>query len=92
MPVVPEDHKPKTFTAVTPRGTFQLPFPKAGFLRKNRKLDAVDLMFTCYEEYGSEAFLKALDDMELTEADKLFGDWIGSMGGGDAGKSGGSSN
>lgn len=48
---------------------------KSGLLRKYRKLNEVDMMFSILEEVIDEDMLERLDDLEQGELDDLFGKW-----------------
>lgn len=47
----------------------------AGVLRKNRKLDEVDFVFTLVEETADAAALEALDRLPTSELEDLFAGW-----------------
>lgn len=108
MPSTPQDHKKKAAPHVATIGgvDYLLEVPNAGLLRSVRRRDAMDLMFTLFEECSPDlvrdhdgkiveprtsAFLSALDALDMDELNVVFSDWMATLGGGDAGKSGGSS-
>ena len=93
MPATPQDHKKKPGPHVVEiKGeSFDLAVPNAGLLRSVRRRDAMDLMFTLFEECGTPEFLTALDTLDMDELNEVFSDWMASLGGGDSGKSGSSS-
>jgi len=91
MPATPQDHKPAGRQVEINGETYTLANPKVGLLRKVRKLDPLDLMFTLFEECGTPEFLAAIDELDAPELNAIFSDWSDTLGGGDAGKSGGSS-
>lgn len=62
---------------------------KGGLLRKHRKLEPVDFMFTILEDIADDETLAKVDDLENDDLNKLFADW--QQAGADLGKSSGSS-
>lgn len=47
----------------------------SGVLRKNRKLDEVDFVFTLVEETADQAAIDALDKLPSSELEDLFAGW-----------------
>lgn len=82
MPSTPQDHKrpaSKTFTWTAPDGT-EITMPsidalKGGTLRKYRKLDPVDMLFSILEDVGDEEMLAQIDDLERGDLNALFTAW-----------------
>lgn len=82
MPSTPQDHKApasKTFTWTSPAGVV-ITMPsinaiKGGTLRKYRKLDPLDLLFSILEDAGDERMLAQIDDLERSDLDALFTAW-----------------
>lgn len=92
MPAQPRDHQAATFTATLDGKSYTLTRPTPKLLRSVRRRDPLDLMFTLFEECGDEKFLAALDARDdMDEVNEVFSEWMATLGGGDAGKSGGSS-
>jgi hypothetical protein len=52
----------------------------AGFLRANRKLSDIDLIFTVFEELLEEDELEKLDRLSVAEVNRLFAEWQGASG------------
>lgn len=48
---------------------------KGGLLRKYRKLDEIDMMFSILEDILNEDMLARLDDLDQGDLDDLFGAW-----------------
>lgn len=48
---------------------------KGGLLRKYRKLDSLDFMYSILEEVADEADLAKLDDLERDELNECFSEW-----------------
>lgn len=80
----PQDHKKKTkdpgeFFELKHRGeiyTFKsVELMTPGFLRKNRKLDQVDQMFTAFELLCDDETLAVIDEMSKKEFNKLNEDF-----------------
>lgn len=46
-----------------------------GVIRKNRKLDPMDLMYTLVEAVADEATLEKLDSLPLGDQNKFFEAW-----------------
>lgn len=62
---------------------------KGGLLRKYRKLDPVDFMFSVLEDIADEETLAQVDDLENDDMNAMFEAW--QKAGADLGKSSGSS-
>ena len=62
---------------------------KGGVLRKYRKLEPVDFMFSILEDIGDDATIAKLDDLEIRDLEVLFNEWQQAAGG--LGESSGSS-
>lgn len=76
---MPDDHKSKTFTWTSPAGV-EITLPamgsiKAGVMRRTRKLEPVDAMFSVLEEISDEDTIGKLDDLEQVELNSLVEDW-----------------
>lgn len=48
---------------------------KAGVLRKSRKLNELDFVFTVIEAVADEANLAKIDELGADEINDLFGEW-----------------
>ena len=48
---------------------------KAGILRRHRKSDPVDFIFSVLEEVSDEAMIAKVDELDMGEIDDLFGEW-----------------
>jgi len=46
-----------------------------GLLRKNRKLDPVDMMFSIVEAICDDTMLAKLDELPMSDLNKLFEAW-----------------
>lgn len=83
----------KTFTWTAPDGTVialpSLRHVKAGVIRRNRRREPVDAMFSIIEELADEATLAAVDDLDSEDLNDLVGQWQADGGG--LGESSGSS-
>lgn len=84
----PQDHKaardPKMFYWTSASG-IEFKVPKldsleTGFIRRTRKLEPLDQMFTIAEETLTADELTALDALPLTETNRLFREWQGDAG------------
>lgn len=79
MPKQPQDHNDGTFTWQSPAGvTVTLPSLNtipAGALRKYRKLDELDFMFSILEDVLDEGALADLDALGIGDIQRLFADW-----------------
>lgn len=62
---------------------------KGGVLRKHRKLEAVDFMFTILEDVADADTLAKVDQLDTEHMNQLFADW--QKAGADLGKFSGSS-
>ena len=62
---------------------------KAGVIRRHRKSDPVDFIFSILEDVTDEATLALVDDLSTTELNDMFEKWQGDGGG--LGESSGSS-
>lgn len=76
----PQDHRSaETFTYQSPAGPITVPkFKKAlgvGFLRKHRKLDEQDMMFTLLEEVCDKQSLATLDALTIEDIEPFFDQW-----------------
>lgn len=72
-------HKSKTFTWTSPDDE-KITLPamgsiKAGVLRRHRKEDPIDFIFSVLEEVGDEATLAQVDDLESTDLNALVEAW-----------------
>lgn len=76
---MPKDHQSKTFTWTSEDGVeITLPSMKslpAGLIRRNRKAEPVDFIFTLLEETVDEATLAKADALPSEEINKLFEAW-----------------
>lgn len=82
MPTTPQDHRTKAETAAEPftfdhdGETYTLPSTvKAGLLRKVRKLDELDMLFTIIEETADPDAVAAIDDMDTSEFNDVVERW-----------------
>jgi hypothetical protein len=48
---------------------------KGGILRKHRKEEPIDFIFSVLEEVGDKATLAKVDDLEVTDLNDLFEQW-----------------
>lgn len=76
----PADHKPaknSLITIETSQGEVTLKkfAVKAGFLRKNRNKDEVELMFTMLEMHADDEALEVIDELEISELKDFFAEW-----------------
>lgn len=76
----PQDHKPakgKLLTIETAAGDVNIKKfdVSAGFLRKNRHKEEVDLMFLIIEEVADEEALETIDQLSMKELKTFFKDW-----------------
>lgn len=76
----PQDHKPskgKLLTIDTPAGDVHIKKfdVSAGFLRKNRHKEEVDLMFLIIEEVADEEALETIDQLSMDGLKTFFKDW-----------------
>lgn len=76
----PEDHKlgqNEPFVYNSTVGEINLPPFKinSGFLRRNRKLSDLDMMYTLLEEKADAENLALTDELEDNEVSKLFEAW-----------------
>lgn len=60
---------------------------KGGELRKIRKLDGADQMFTLFEAVADKKTLAAIDDMDGPEVGAMFNDWMQGMSSGESSSS-----
>ena len=74
-------HESKSFTWTSPDGVaVTLPSMKSikgGVIRRNRKLEPVDFMFSVLEETADEATLELIDDLDTSDMNALFEAWQG---------------
>jgi hypothetical protein len=72
-------HESKSFTWTSPGGVaVTLPSMKSikgGVIRRNRKLEPVDFMFSVLEETADEATLAQIDDLDTSDMNALFEAW-----------------
>lgn len=77
----PQDHKTAkvAFTWETPDGdTINLPSLNAitaGMIRKHRKLDDMDFMFTILEEVVPAEELAKVDNLGVNDVERMFSEW-----------------
>lgn len=76
----PADHKPaknSIVTVETPAGAVNIKKfdVKAGFLRKNRHKDEVDIMFLIIEEVATDEALEIIDQLSMEDLKNFFKDW-----------------
>lgn len=74
----PQDHKSSEFVDTINGVEIRLPYLgklKLGDVRKLRKLDDVDQLFTLLEMYCDEDQLAAIDDLEQEEASEFMSRW-----------------
>ncbi len=62
---------------------------KAGILRRHRKSDPVDFIFSVLEDVSDEAMIAKVDELDMGDIDDLFGEW--QKAGASVGESSGSS-
>lgn len=48
---------------------------KAGILRRHRKSDPVDFIFSVLEDVSDEAMIAKVDELDMGDIDDLFGEW-----------------
>lgn len=71
---------PEMFTWTSPGGEVEILLPyrgaiSSGLLRRIRRLDAVDAMYTLMEEVLDADTLAATDALTLAEVNQLWQDW-----------------
>lgn len=76
----PQDHKPskgKLLTIETAAGDVHIKKfdVSAGFLRKNRHKEELDLMFLIIEEVASEEALETIDQLRMEDLKTFFKEW-----------------
>lgn len=76
---MPNDHKSKTFTW-TSEGGVAITLPSmqsipSGVIRRNRKQEPVDFIFSMLEEVSDEETLAKADDLSTGEINALFEAW-----------------
>jgi hypothetical protein len=80
MPTTPQDHKTsKTFSWRTPSGEIltivSINAIKGRQLRKYRKLDPLDMLFSILEDTADKKALALIDDLERADLDAMFEAW-----------------
>lgn len=84
MVKTPQDHLPpatEPFTWTASDGT-EITLPpksviKAGWMRRNRHREEVDIIFLAIEEHASTEQLAAIDDLSMGDVGDLWNAWMG---------------
>lgn len=76
----PADHLPaagELITIETSAGKVRIEkfAPTAGFIRKNRHKDEVEIMFLIIEQFADEQALETIDQLPITELKDFFAQW-----------------